>query len=119
MITKHRDDMVPCQRCEERYREDDPMCPHCGYPLPDTRSAEAQAGQKPVINFNPPPVPPQFAGMQIPLAPAQVVPPASRPAARPSPNAIRPALGRDRFAALAVATAVMGAVAVWWFARSQ
>jgi len=118
MITKHRDNLVPCQRCQERYREDDPMCPHCGYPLPDTRSAEARAESKPAINFNPPPVPPQFAGMQIPVVAASAEPAVSPPGPR-GRQSFAGADSRTGMTALAVATVAMGALAIWWFVRSQ
>lgn len=114
MITKHRDDMVPCQRCQERYREDDPMCPHCGYPLPDTRKSEASAkDEKPAINFNPPPVPKQFAGMRIPMA-AEKVPmpsPAAPPRAVTSP--------KRSFGPLVALAAAAVAVGAWLIVKSQ
>lgn len=37
MVKKELIPDVQCKRCMQMHRPDDPMCPHCGFPLPDTR----------------------------------------------------------------------------------
>src|SRR5262245_20665060 len=41
MITKGRDPLVPCPRCAEMHRPDEPTCPNCGYPMPESRPGAA------------------------------------------------------------------------------
>src|SRR5262245_38340201 len=111
MIVKGRDGLVPCPRCQGRYREDDPMCPHCGYPLPDTRPADEQtptdapsepAPPEPTQN-PPPPRRPEPARGPVRL-PDQPLP--ARLAVPPAPWPV------GRFALVAVGLLLIG-VAIW------
>ncbi len=47
MIQKELIPSVECKRCKQMHRPDDPMCPHCGFPLPDTRSADDKSETSP------------------------------------------------------------------------
>lgn len=51
MVKKELIPNVQCKRCMQMHRPDDPMCPHCGFPMPDSRAAQEQ----PVINAKDPP----------------------------------------------------------------
>jgi ribosomal protein L37E len=43
MVKKELIPSVQCKRCMQMHRPDDPMCPHCGFPMPDTRTGQEQS----------------------------------------------------------------------------